>query len=196
MPCAPPPPIAIAHARFVEGASPPNTLPIEPVNIACADAALSSATNTLAMTNNNRVTRKRDLPRRSYRRRGACVGRVMDCSSCYGDRLERRKLTLAAASPGRSNGRPDDCNDGYGDKKPREYLCITTLNAGVYGFPVPLWNNWTRFLADYGPRKYIFIGYGSTAAGLLRGTFTSRISGRRNALHRLADTLEERRCLS
>ena len=36
------------HVFFVEGASPPNTLPIEAVNIACAEAEPSSAANAAA----------------------------------------------------------------------------------------------------------------------------------------------------
>ena len=42
MPCAPPPPMATAHAVFFDGASPPNALPIEAVNNACAAADASS----------------------------------------------------------------------------------------------------------------------------------------------------------
>ena len=50
--CAPPPPIATDHAFFVDGAEPPNTLPIDAVNMVCADAAPSSAMNaaTIAVT--------------------------------------------------------------------------------------------------------------------------------------------------
>src|SRR5215203_2562530 len=59
MPWAPPPPIAIAHARFVEGASPPNTLPKDPVNVACAAAEPWSAANAAVAATMTRVICKK-----------------------------------------------------------------------------------------------------------------------------------------
>ena len=61
MPCAPPPPMDTAQARFVEGASPPKTLPIDPVNMACAAAVPSRARHTAIAASKNRVVRKMDL---------------------------------------------------------------------------------------------------------------------------------------
>src|SRR5688500_1494609 len=57
IPCAPPPPIATAHVLVVEGASPPNTFPIDAVNIACADAGPASTITTADTVSNNRVNR-------------------------------------------------------------------------------------------------------------------------------------------
>src|SRR5688500_5320024 len=61
--CAPPPPIAMAHVLFVDGASPPNTLPIDPVNMACANAGTASVTKTATAASNNRVVRNTERPK-------------------------------------------------------------------------------------------------------------------------------------
>src|SRR5687768_8467412 len=61
MPCAPPPPIATAHDLFVEGASPPNTFPIDAENIACAEAGAATINKTADAVSNNRVIRTRVL---------------------------------------------------------------------------------------------------------------------------------------
>src|SRR5687768_13050355 len=66
MPWAPPPPIETAHVLLVDGASPPKTLPIDPLNIAWADAEVSSAKKAVAAASNNRVIRKTCLQDRYY----------------------------------------------------------------------------------------------------------------------------------
>src|SRR5687767_9720338 len=72
IPCAPPPPIASAHTVFFEGASPPNTLPSDAVNMACAAAEPSSARQTAIVARNNLVIRKVNL------RKGAQAGAQLD----------------------------------------------------------------------------------------------------------------------
>src|SRR5688500_487963 len=59
---------------------------------------------------------------------------------------------------------------------------LNSLEAVSYGFPVPLWNNGTRFPARYRTRKCKLVRVWNGAAGLLSANFASRISGRRNAL--------------
>src|SRR6188768_1089875 len=91
MPCAPTPARATAQAVLLDGASPPNELPIEPVNMVCAEAELSNATTAMATAARILIVRKRPSRVDDTRK----LGRVAPtkCGVNHDVRVKRSRLS-------------------------------------------------------------------------------------------------------